>query len=126
MKNFNLAVIEGRLTRDPELRYTQKGTAVCRFSIANNSSYYKDDELQDEVTFVEVTTWAKLAEQCNEYLKKGRRVIVNGRIKQNKWEDSNGETHSKLIIIGNQVHFLDTKKAVNEESDKVLSEDVPF
>ena len=107
MRNFNLAVLEGRLTSDPELRYTQGGTALCTFSIANNHSYYKEEELQEEVYYIDITTWAKLAEQCNEYLKKGRRVLVNGRLRQNKWQDQEGGKHSKISIIGNQVHFLD-------------------
>lgn len=121
MRNFNMAIIEGRLTRDPEMLYTQKGTALCKFSVANNSSFYREDELQEEVNFIEVTTWSKLAEQCNEYLKKGRRVIINGRIKQNKWEDNDGNSHSRLIIIGNQVHFLDTKKDLEDKMEKDLS-----
>jgi single-strand DNA-binding protein len=107
MRNFNLAIVEGRLTADPELRYTQAGTAVCTFSVANNHAYYRENELQEEVNFFDVTTWAKLAEQCNEYLKKGRRVLVNGRIKQSKWQDEDGTNRSKLSIVGNQVQFLD-------------------
>ncbi|KPJ83031.1 MAG: hypothetical protein AMS17_18205 [Spirochaetes bacterium DG_61] len=109
MRNFNLAIVEGRLTQDPELRYTQNGTAMCKFSIANNNAYYKDNELQEEVNFFDITTWSKLAEQCNEYLKKGRRVIINGRLRQSKWQDDEGANHSKLSIIGNQVQFLDSQ-----------------
>lgn len=115
MRNFNLAVIEGRLTCDPELRYTQNGTAVCKFSLANNYAYYKDSELQEEVNYIDITTWAKLAEQCNEYLKKGRRVLVNGRIRQSKWQDDEGMNHSKLSIIGNQVEFLDFQGSQDEK-----------
>lgn len=126
MRNFNMAIIEGRLTRDPEVLYTQKGTALCKFSIANNSSFYKDDELQEEVNFIEITTWSKLAEQCGEYLKKGRRVIVNGRIKQNKWEDNEGNSHSRLVVVGNQVHFLDSKKELEEKMEKELSDKTVF
>jgi single-strand DNA-binding protein len=119
MRNFNLAVIEGRLTGDPELRYTQNGTAVCKFSIANNYAYYKDSELQEEVNYIDITTWAKLAEQCNEYLKKGRRVLVNGRIRQSKWQDDEGMNHSKLSIIGNQVEFLDFQGSQDEKDEKL-------
>jgi single-strand DNA-binding protein len=59
------------------------------------------------VNFIDVTTWSKLADQCNEYLKKGRRVIVNGRLKQSKWEDDDGGKHSKISIVAYQVQFLD-------------------
>ena len=116
MRNFNLAVLEGRLVGDPELRYTQNGTALCRFSIANNNDYYKDEELQKQVSFVEVTTWAKLAEQCNEYLKKGNRIIVNGRLKQDRWQDDTGGNRSKISIVGNQVQFLDLKNGDGEQT----------
>jgi single-strand DNA-binding protein len=109
MRNFNLAVLEGRLVGDPEIRYTQNGTALCTFSIANNSDYYRDDELQKEVNYLDVTTWAKLAEQCNEFLQKGKRVIVSGRLKQNRWQDDEGMNHSKIGVVGNQVQFLDLK-----------------
>ena len=116
MRNFNLAVLEGRLVGDPEMRYTQNGTALCRFSIANNNDYYKDEELQKQVSFVEVTTWAKLAEQCNEYLKKGNRIIVNGRLKQDRWQDDTGGNRSKISIVGNQVQFLDLKNGDGEQT----------
>ena len=116
MRNFNLAILEGRLVGDPEIRYTQNGTALCKFSIANNNDYYKDEELQKQVSFVDVTTWAKLAEQCNEYLKKGSRIIVNGRLKQDRWQDDNGGNRSKIIIVGNQVQFLDLKNGDGEQT----------
>jgi len=127
MRNFNLAVLEGRLVGDPEIRYTQNGTALCKFSIANNYDYYKDEELQKEVNYFDVTTWAKLAEQCNEYLKKGRRVIINGRLKHNRWQDDDGANHSKIAIIGNQVQFLDLKDS-EDSSDKpgIAEDDTPF
>ena len=116
MRNFNLAVLEGRLVNDPEIRQTQNGTMLCTFSIANNYSYYKDDELQEEVYFLDVTTWAKLAEQCSEYVKKGSRVLVNGRIKQNKWQDEDGVTHSRISIVAYQVQFLDFKDSNNQNN----------
>ena len=117
MRNFNLTVLEGRLVSDPELRYTQNGTSLCSFSIANNNDYYKDDELQKQVNFVDVTTWAKLAERCNEFLKKGNRIIINGRLKQDRWQDDNGGNRSKISIVGNQVQFLDLKNG-DGESEK--------
>jgi len=127
MRHFNLAVVEGRLTNDPELRYLQNGTALCKFSIANNQSYYKDENLQEEVNFIDITTWAKLAEKCNEYLKKGRRVLINGRLKQDKWQDNNGANRSKISIVGNQVQFLDQKKETEEKNAADPSDDtVPF
>jgi single-strand DNA-binding protein len=125
MRNFNLVVLEGNLVSDPEIRSTQNGTALCTFSIASNYSFYKDEELQEEVYFLDVTVWAKLAELCNEHLKKGRRVIVNGRIKQSKWLDDDGGTHSKISIVGNQVQFLDFKDSQKDEAE-LSEENVPF
>lgn len=125
MRNFNLIVLEGNLVSDPEIRHTQNGTALCTFSIASNYSFYRDEELQEEVYFLDVATWAKLAELCNEHLKKGRRVIVNGRIKQSKWLDDEGGTHSKISIVGNQVQFLDFKDSQKDEAE-LSEENVPF
>ena len=118
MRNFNLAVLEGRLVSDPEIRYTQDGMALCVFAIANNHSYYKENELQKEVSFFEVATWGKLAELCNEYLKKGRRVIVNGRIKVSKWLDKDGASRTRTSIVGKQVQFLDFKETGETEPGK--------
>ena len=107
MNNFNIVVMEGRLVNDPDLRYIQNGTALCSFSIANNYSYYRGEELQKEVNFIEVTAWSKLAEKCGEFLKKGKRVLINGRLKQNRWQDDKGATHSKIGLVCNLVRFLD-------------------
>jgi len=119
MKNFNLVVMEGRLTDDPELRYTQNGTALCNFSIANNNDYYRQTERQEEVCFVDVTVWSKLAQRCGEYLKKGRRILLDGRLKQDRWQDKDGKQHSKLCIVCHGVRFLDRYSEEEEEQEKV-------
>ena len=116
MKNFNLVVIEGRLTADPELRFTQNGTALCSFSIANNNDYVRQNEKQNEVCFVDVTVWSNLAQRCGEYLKKGRRVLVDGRLKQDRWQDKEGKQHSKLCLVCRGVRFLD--RYSEEEDDE--------
>ena len=116
MKNFNLVVIEGRLTADPELRFTQNGTALCSFSIANNNDYVRQNEKQNEVCFVDVTVWSNLAQRCGEYLKKGRRVLLDGRLKQDRWQDKEGKPHSKLCLVCRGVRFLD--RYSEEEDDE--------
>jgi single-strand DNA-binding protein len=127
MRHFNLAVLEGRLVGDPELRYTQDGKALCSFSIANNCDFYRNDELQKEVNYFDVTTWSKLAELCNEYLRKGRRVIINGRLKQSRWKDDAGSTRSRISLIGNQVQFLDFKDdGEAEESESAVAEEAVY
>src|SRR5271157_5550225 len=74
MNNFNSILIEGNLVRDPELSYTPKGTAVCKFAVASNRFFKHEEEMQKEVSYFDVSTWARLAEVCGEYLKKGRGV----------------------------------------------------
>ena len=105
MNNLNSILIEGNLVRDPELSYTTKGTALCKFSVASNRFYKQDQETQKEVSFFDVTTWNRLAEVCGEYLKKGRGVRVVGRLKQDRWTDPEGKPHSRIFIIAEHVEF---------------------
>ena len=105
MNNLNSILIEGNLVKDPELSYTAKGTAVCKFTVACNRYFKQDQETQKEVSFFDVTTWTRLAEVCGEYLKKGRGVRVVGRLKQDRWADTDGKQHSRVIVIAEHVEF---------------------
>jgi single-strand DNA-binding protein len=105
MNNLNSVLIEGNLIRDPELKYTQKGSAVCAFVLASNRYFKQDEETQKEVSFFEVTTWSRLAEVCGEYLKKGRGVRVVGRLKQDRWTSPEGQARSKISIVAEHVEF---------------------
>ena len=105
MNNLNSILIEGNLVKDPELSYTPKGTAVCKFTVACNRAFKQDDQLQKEVSFFDVSTWTRLAEVCAEYLKKGRGVRVVGRLKQDKWTDADGKPHSRVLIVAEHVEF---------------------
>ena len=96
VNNLNSLLIEGNLVQDPELSYTPKGTALCKFTVASNRFFKQDQETQKEVSFFDVTTWARLAEVCGEYLKKGRGVRVVGRLKQDRWTDPDGKPHSRI------------------------------
>jgi single-strand DNA-binding protein len=91
--------------RDTELKYTQKGAAVCSFALASNRFFKQDEETQKEVSFFEVTTWSRLAEVCGEYLKKGRGVRVVGRLKQDRWNSPEGQPRSKVSIVAEHVEF---------------------
>jgi single-strand DNA-binding protein len=91
--------------QDAELKYTQKGAAVCTFVLASNRYFKQDDETQKEVAFFEVTSWARLAEVCGEYLKKGRGVRVVGRLKQDRWTSPEGQGRSKVSIVAEHVEF---------------------
>jgi len=105
MNNLNSVLVEGNLVRDPELSYTSKGTAVCKFSLACNRSFKQDDQVQKEVSYFDISTWTRLAEVCGEYLKKGRGVRVVGRLKQDRWSDSDGKPHSRVAIVAEHVEF---------------------
>ena len=98
----------GNLTRDPELKYTQSGKGVCTLSIANNRVYTANGEKKTEVSYFDVEVWGVVAENCAKYLKKGRGVIVEGRLKQDRWE-KDGKTQSRVRITANSVHFMPKK-----------------
>jgi single-strand DNA-binding protein len=105
MNNLNSILIEGNLVRDPLLRSTPKGTPVCTFSLASNRYYKQDTHFEQEVSFFEVETWAKLAESCNTQGHKGRGVRVVGRLKQDRWTGTDGKSHSKIAIVADHVEF---------------------
>jgi len=119
MNSLNSILIEGNLTRDPELKATPKGTPVCSFSVASNRFYKQDQEYQKEVSFFDVETWAKLAESCAEYLEKGRGVRVVGRLKQDRWQDADGNPRSKVKIVAEHVEF---KPVFTNKSDEETEE----
>jgi len=108
MAAFNKVILVGNLTRDPELRYTPDGVAICNFSLAVNDSYRRgsEGESKDETMFIDVTTFRKQAENCGQYLKKGRRVLVDGRLRLERWQAQDGVNRSKHTVSANLVQFL--------------------
>lgn len=113
---YSKAILIGRLTRDPELRYTPKGTPVASFSLAVNYRYKQTDEMKDEVSFIDIVVFGKLAEFCGQYLNKGTAVIVDGRLQQRRWE-SDGQQKSKIEVVAQSVNFLPgSKRGAAEES----------
>jgi len=109
MNALNSILIEGNVVTDAIVRETPTGSLVCNFSIASNRFYKKDDEIEQETSYFEIETWGKLAESCGEYCLKGRVVRISGRIKQNRWTDSEGENQSKIIVITEHVEFKPVK-----------------
>lgn len=105
MNNLNSILLEGNLTRDPEIKYSAKGNCICEFAIASNRFIKLDNEYQKEVSFFNVVTWSKLAETCSEHLKKGRGVRVVGRLKQDRWTNEEGENRARIYIIAEHVEF---------------------
>jgi len=108
MPNLNKVQLMGNIIRDPEVRYTPKGTAVTDIGLAINRNYSTDDgERREETTFVDITFWGRQAEVIGEYMKKGRPLYVEGRLQLDQWEDKNsGQQRSRLKVIGDNFQFL--------------------
>ncbi|MCE0524154.1 MAG: single-stranded DNA-binding protein [Methylacidiphilales bacterium] len=106
MANFNKVLLMGNLTRDPEVRYTPKGTAVGDLGLAINDSYKaQDGTIKEVVTYVDIEVWGRQAETCKQYLTKGRPVFVEGQLKLDTWEQD-GQKKSKLRVRADRVQFL--------------------
>ena len=111
MASFNKVILAGNLTRDPELRYTPKGTAVARITLAVNRTFSSSEggEKKEEVSFVDVDIWGRQAEVIAQYMKKGRPLLVEGRLKQDTWEDKNTkQKQSKLKVVLESFSFIDS------------------
>ncbi len=111
MANLNKVMLMGNLTRDPEIRYTPKGTAVCEIGMAINRNFTAENgEKREEVTFVDVTLWGRQAEIAGEYLKKGRPVFIEGRLQLDTWDDKqSGAKRSKLRVVAEGMQFLGSR-----------------
>lgn len=140
MKDLNMVFLMGNLTRDPELRYTPNGQAVANFAVATNRQWSDaNGEKKDSVEFTEVVVWGKMGENVANYMKKGRRVHIIGRLQTRAWEAQDGTKRSKTEVIATDVTFLDKagaqapsisegvdKPAKEPESQEVDIEEIPF
>lgn len=132
--DFNQVILAGRLTRSPELRFTQSGTAVCDLGLAVNNNYTKKDgEKVEDTMFCDVNVWGKTAENCNEYLDKGSPVFVVGRLILDTWEGKDGEKKQRLRVRAERVQFLNGAKPKEEVPDDIgnrkpddFDDDLPF
>ncbi len=134
-QSLNKAMLIGRLGKDPELRYTQQGSAMCRFSLATGETW-KDKqtgEKKEKTTWHNIVVWGKVAEIVNEYLAKGRQVYLEGRIENRSWEDNEGVKKYITEINADKVIFLgsrgDSPAAVPDDSfstDDIVDDDIPF
>jgi len=111
MANFNKVILAGNLTRDPELRYTPKGVAIAKITLAINRTWKSETgETKEEVTFVDVDAFGRQAEVVGQYMKKGRPFLVEGRLKLDQWEDKNThQKQSKLKVVLEGFSFIDSK-----------------
>lgn len=129
-RSLNRVQLIGNLTRDPELRYTPSGSAVCTFGLATNRSWTTDSgEKREEVDFHKIVVWNKLAELCSQFLVKGRKVYVEGRLSTRSWTGQDGSQKSTTEVVIDDMILLDSKGAGgqhisgNDESQEVHAEE---
>ena len=120
MASFNKVILMGNLTRDPEVRYTPKGSAVADIGLAVNRVYSTESgEKREETTFVDVTLWGRTAEIAGEYLKKGRPVLIEGRLQLDTWDDKqSGQKRSKLKVIGEGMQLIGGRPGGGGDADE--------
>jgi single-strand DNA-binding protein len=133
MANVNNITILGNLTRDPELRFTPSGSAVVNFGVAVNRKWQNSlGEWEEDVSFLDVTVWKRLAENCAESLKKGDRVLIDGRLQMKTWETNDGQTRNKIEIVAKVVApslewaTAEITKNLKEDIDEEYEDEIPF
>ncbi len=114
MASFNRVILAGNLTRDIELRETPGGASVADAGLAVNDRRKQGDDWVDETSFVDLTLWGRTAENAAEYLSKGSPILIEGRLKQDSWENEAGEKRTKLKVVVDRLQFLNNK---NQESE---------
>lgn len=117
-RSWNRVELIGNLTRDPELRYTPNGAAVCTFGVATNRTFVTEGERREEVDFHRLVAWNKLAELCNQLLKKGNKVFISGRLQTRNWEGADGGQRQTTEIVIEDMIVL-TPKAAGEAVEEV-------
>jgi len=127
MASYNKVLLMGNLTRDPEVRYTPKGTALANLGLAVNRVWTTESgEQKEEVTFVDIEVWGRQAETAGQYLAKGRPVFVEGRLKLDSWEDKeSGQKRNKLKVVAERVQFLGAPRGGAEFKDQAPSDEAP-
>lgn len=121
-RSLNRVQLIGNLTRDPELRYTPSGTAVCSFSLATNRSWTTDSgEKHEEADFHKIVAWNKLAELCSQFLVKGRKVYVEGRLSTRNWTAQDGTARTTTEVVIDDMILLDSKRPTEESSHHASS-----
>jgi len=122
MGEYNKVILLGNLTRDPDLRYTPAGMPICEFPIAVHHRYRLNEELKEEVCFIDVVAFGRIGERSKNYLRKGAQVLVDGRLSQRRWETAEGKQRSKYEVVANTVQFLAKSGANSSEPEKDAAE----
>ena len=115
--DINRVFMIGRLTKEPDLRYTQGGTSVTSFSIANNRSYTAQNEKKDQTSFFSCVAWGKMGEVIAQHCKKGHRIGIEGRLQQRSWQDQSGQKRNTVEIVVENFQFLEGKGRESETSE---------
>jgi single-strand DNA-binding protein len=119
MTDLNVVTIIGRLTRDPEVSYTKNEKAYANFAIATNRSWQSGGNKVEEVSFIDIQVWGRMAEVCGKYIEKGSQICVSGRIQQQRWKNKEGQNRSKIVVVANTVQFLSRGKQQQESTDNM-------
>lgn len=130
IRGMNKPQLIGNLGKDPEMKYTQGGTPVASFSVAVSRSYSGTDGQQKEDTeWFRIVAWQKLAEQCNEYLRKGSRVYIEGRLRTREWQGQDGHPQRSVEVVASEMIMLDSRQLaaiVSQQADSTDVEDLDF
>ncbi|MEW4571106.1 single-stranded DNA-binding protein [Tautonia sp. JC769] len=128
MADFNKVFLIGRLTHDPELRYTPSGAPVSDLRLATSRVYNtKDGDRREETLYIDITVWNRQAENCCQYLKKGSQIHVDGFLKMDSWEDRNsGERRTKIKVEADRVQFLDSRRGSDDSGGSPPRHDVEY
>lgn len=119
MANYNRVIMIGNLTRDPEYKQVPTGQNLCRLGLAVNRNYKsRQGSTVQEVCFIDIDVWGAQADSCQQYLKKGRPVLIEGRLKFDSWQDTQGQTRSKHIIVADRVVFLQSGASADASPDE--------
>ncbi len=122
---INKVILIGNLGSDPEIRYTQSGTAVATFSVATTERWKnKDGQQQEQTEWHRIVAWRRLAEICGEYLSKGSKVYIEGKLQTRKWEDRDGNTRYTTEVVANEMKMLSPRGASSDSEQ--FQEDPPF
>lgn len=131
-RGLNKVMVIGHLGRDPEMRYTPSGKPVTTFTVASSRTWNSSDgEKHSETEWFTIVTWGNLAEICNQYLKKGQQVYIEGRLQTRRWDDSEGVKHSTVEIVANEMMMLgerreNTSQSTSESVNSEHQDEYPF
>ncbi len=126
-RGLNKVLLIGRLGQDPEMRYTPSGKPLTKFRMASDRSWTTTDgEKKNETEWFNVVAWGKLAEICNQYLKKGKQVYIEGRLHTRRWQDDDGANHSSVEIITQEMIMLDSRPGDSMTEEPPSEDEYPF